>query len=412
MPKNFAELNVTDATQIAVGALSNITSLKKVTLNENNAKNKGILSVGAYAFYNLNQLEELTIPTSVKNIGEHVFEKCTGLQKLTVPYIGLDKDNYDDASSNEFCLWFGTEANAASNAVKQYTYKDSSSTSYYIPASLTEIVITNVKNLASYALYGMTQLTNVKIERNEYSTIDCASFGSYVFYGCTGLTTFAIPEKLETLGVSIFENCTGLQSVSSGNNFTTIGQRMFAGCTGLYNFDFKDHIEIIDDEAFYGCVNLGAKTLNELFPDKYQTTTESSSRVNSIELNKVTSYYSKAMNTKMLRKTVKKSTAYTAKGREILKNQAKNSELQSNPYSWVFEIQDGENLNEYTATFKTCGICHLMKELNLEEYIPAMCAFDYDMAKLNNTEFSRQYTLASGGPYCDCHYKHNGKIKK
>lgn len=118
------------------------------------------------------------------------------------------------------------------------------------------------------------------------------------------------------------------------------------------------------------------------------------------------------MNTKMLRKTVKKSTAYTAKGREILKNQAKNSELQSNPYSWVFEIQDGENLNEYTATFKTCGICHLMKELNLEEYIPAMCAFDYDMAKLNNTEFSRQYTLASGGPYCDCHYKHNGKIKK
>lgn len=63
---------------------------------------------------------------------------------------------------------------------------------------------------------------------------------------------------------------------------------MFAGCTGLYNFDFKDHIEIIDDEAFYGCVNLGAKTLNELFPDKYQTTTESSSRVNSIELNKVT----------------------------------------------------------------------------------------------------------------------------
>lgn len=133
---------------------------------------------------------------------------------------------------------------------------------------------------------------------------------------------------------------------------------------------------------------------------------------NHYAVSEITSYYSKAMNTKMLRKTIKKSTAYTAKGREILKNQAKNSELQSNPYSWVFEIQDGENLNEYTATFKTCGICHLMKELNLEEYIPAMCAFDYDMAKLNNTEFSRQYTLASGGPYCDCHYKHNGKIKK
>ncbi|WP_353939731.1 L-2-amino-thiazoline-4-carboxylic acid hydrolase [uncultured Treponema sp.] len=42
----------------------------------------------------------------------------------------------------------------------------------------------------------------------------------------------------------------------------------------------------------------------------------------------------------------------------------------------------------------------------IKEYIPAMCSLDYDMAALNNTEFSREFTLAGGGKYCDCHYNH------
>lgn len=34
------------------------------------------------------------------------------------------------------------------------------------------------------------------------------------------------------------------------------------------------------------------------------------------------------------------------------------------------------------------------------------------MAKLNNTNFTRQYTLASSGEYCDCHYGHKEKNNK
>lgn len=102
----------------------------------------------------------------------------------------------------------------------------------------------------------------------------------------------------------------------------------------------------------------------------------------------------------------KKSRAYTAKGRELLKSQAKESEKNTNPYSWKFSVEDGETLNQYTATFHICGVCFLMTKLGLKEYIPAMCSLDYDMAALNNTEFSREFTLAGGGKYCDCHYNH------
>jgi hypothetical protein len=47
-----------------------------------------------------------------------------------------------------------------------------------------------------------------------------------------------------------------------------------------------------------------------------------------------------------------------------------------------------------------------MRELGLGDLIPAMCRLDYTMSEAGGADiFVRQYTLASGGPYCDCGYK-------
>lgn len=131
---------------------------------------------------------------------------------------------------------------------------------------------------------------------------------------------------------------------------------------------------------------------------------------NKYTLEEVRLYYKNAMCDNLLTKMAsKKSKAYTIKGREKLKKQAKQSEQNTNPYSWKFSIEDGKTINQYTANFYTCGICYLMTKLNLKEYIPAMCTLDYDMARLNNTHFTREFTLASGGKLCDCHYDHKTK---
>ena len=71
--------------------------------------------------------------------------------------------------------------------------------------------------------------------------------------------------------------------------------------------------------------------------------------------------------------------------------------LGSSPY------EDGSG---YEARFTKCGICVLMKEYGLYDLVPAMCHLDYTMSEAGNaSNFVRQYTLASGGPYCDCGYK-------
>ena len=83
-----------------------------------------------------------------------------------------------------------------------------------------------------------------------------------------------------------------------------------------------------------------------------------------------------------------------------------------NPYSWNMEFLLYTDGSGYEARFSKCGICTLMRELGISEIVPAMCHLDYTMSDAGGTtEFVRQYTLAGGGPYCDCGYKKRRKMK-
>ena len=76
-----------------------------------------------------------------------------------------------------------------------------------------------------------------------------------------------------------------------------------------------------------------------------------------------------------------------------------------NPYSWNMDLYPYEDGSGYEARFTCCGICTLTKELGLYDLTPAMCHLDYTMSDAGGAStFVRQYTLASGGPYCDCGY--------
>ena len=77
-----------------------------------------------------------------------------------------------------------------------------------------------------------------------------------------------------------------------------------------------------------------------------------------------------------------------------------------NPYSWNMDFYAYPDGSGYEGRFTKCGICTLMQELGLYDLTPALCHLDYTMSEAGSvTNFVRQYTLASGGPYCDCGYQ-------
>jgi len=125
---------------------------------------------------------------------------------------------------------------------------------------------------------------------------------------------------------------------------------------------------------------------------------------------KLTKYYSKSMMTKptVLFCRLGGKSKFSDKDIKGMKETAKLKAADRNPYSWNMDFYPYDDGSGYEARFSSCGICKLMKEYGLYELTPALCHLDYTMTDASGTaEFVREYTLASGGPYCDCGYKKN-----
>jgi hypothetical protein len=126
------------------------------------------------------------------------------------------------------------------------------------------------------------------------------------------------------------------------------------------------------------------------------------------ELDKLTEYYERAMMTGLMRWFCRMSgrSKFSQKDIQSLRATEALRAADRNPYSWNMELYEYPDGSGYEARFTRCGICTLMRELGLEAQIPAMCHLDYAMnAAGESSTFTRRYTLASGGPYCDCGYR-------
>ena len=122
----------------------------------------------------------------------------------------------------------------------------------------------------------------------------------------------------------------------------------------------------------------------------------------------LTDFYAQAMMTAPTRWFCRMSAKrkFTDADLQGMKETAALRAADRNPYSWNMDYLPYPDGSGYEARFTKCGICTLMKELGLFELTPAMCRLDYTMSEAGGaSEFVRQYTLASGGPYCDCGYK-------
>ena len=129
----------------------------------------------------------------------------------------------------------------------------------------------------------------------------------------------------------------------------------------------------------------------------------------------LTEYYARAMMTGPMRWLCRMGGKRKFSEKDIrgMKATAALNAADRKPYSWNMEFLPYPDGSGYEAQFSKCGICTLMKELGLFECVPAMCRLDYTISEAGGAdEFIRKYTLASGGPYCDCGYKKKARRTK
>ena len=126
------------------------------------------------------------------------------------------------------------------------------------------------------------------------------------------------------------------------------------------------------------------------------------------DVEQLTEYYAKAMMTPVMKWFCRQSgkQKFTPKDLRGMEETARLKAADRNPYSWNMDYYPYPDGSGYEVRFTACGICTLMKKLGLYDLTPALCRLDYTMSEAGGaSRFVRQYTLASGGPYCDCGYQ-------
>lgn len=95
----------------------------------------------------------------------------------------------------------------------------------------------------------------------ESITYTVTSIEDYAFYGCSGLTSVAIPNSVTKIGEQAFNGCRGLTSVMIGNSVTSIGMLAFYDCRGLTSVTIPNSVTLIDSSAFLNCSGLTSVTI-------------------------------------------------------------------------------------------------------------------------------------------------------
>lgn len=201
------------------------------------APNSVCTSIGKSAFAYNSYLESITIPDSVKEIGEYAFDSCKSLNNLT----------------------FGANV----TKIGQYAFR--------FCRSLSEVTIPKgITTLETGTFFTCTGLKTVNFIKGGLTT----NIGDSVFYGCTALESFQIPDCITAIGSTAFKGCSGLKNVTIGNGVISIGSNAFESCIELQILTIGKSVTAVGKAAFNKCtglveINFNAANMTDLYSQNY-----------------------------------------------------------------------------------------------------------------------------------------------
>ncbi|WP_373888030.1 leucine-rich repeat domain-containing protein, partial [Metamycoplasma hominis] len=201
-------------------------NLKEVILNE------GLERIGYDAFWNTH-IESITIPSSVKEIEECAFHFSN------ISSILINSNNKNFEIKDNFFI--------DKNNKKILAYLDKKTTKVTIPDS--------VKEIGESAFYGCKNLKEVILNEG------LEKIGAEAFWDA-GIKSITIPGSVKEIGESAFSNCENLKEVILNEGLEKIGAETFYD-TKIESITIPGSVKEIGERAFCNCENLKEVILNE-----------------------------------------------------------------------------------------------------------------------------------------------------
>ena len=200
------------------------------------------------AFYNCSALTQVTMPESMKNIGNYAFWYCSALTQVNIP---------DGVKS------IGNSAFSSCSALTQVNIPDGVTSigdeAFWYCEALTQVTIGNgVTSIGSSAFYGTALYKNTANWTNNVLYIDnCLIKAEIELSG-----NYEIVAGTRVIADNAFYDCSALTQVNIPNSVTSIGDEAFYYCSALTQVTIPNSVTSIGDEAFYYCKKLTQINVN------------------------------------------------------------------------------------------------------------------------------------------------------
>lgn len=208
-----------------------------------------VVAIEYSAFYGCNELTSITLPNTIRFIGDYAFYNCTGLTSITLPNSirridGLAFYNCTALSSITF-----------SNSVTSLGERAFHNTAWY-------------NNQPDGLVYTGSVIYDYKGTMPAGTSITLAegtlAVGDLAFSGCSGLIDITLPNSLVAIGHVAFDDCSGLTSLKIPNSVAKIGSYAFNNCSSLKSVQIGKSVNSIGEHAFYRCNGLTRVNITDL----------------------------------------------------------------------------------------------------------------------------------------------------
>ncbi len=233
----------------------------------------GVESIGSYAFRG-NKLKAISIPDSVTGMGEYVFAGCCDAESLSIGSGLSEISSYAFQNLKE---------------VKNLTIPGNIKTigdGAFHGTGATEITISGgVKAIGRSAFYLCEKAEAITLG-NTVETI-----GQMAFYQCKKLKMLVIPDSVTYIGVQAFKSCNSLSVLALGSGLQTIGNYAFDGAHALEHIEIPDSVTQIGNGCFHdsrmltdisiskNVINIGSRAFFVLDTTKTNVKTESEAAI-------------------------------------------------------------------------------------------------------------------------------------
>lgn len=205
-----------------------------------------LVEIGANAFRELTSLTAINLPNSLISIGEYAFYGCTALTSMTVPENVQTIGRYAFDNLHMVDEFYYNAERVTNASTGPYIVRIGANLPIGVPIVVT--IGANVKHLPDYLFSGAIRITRVMFKEN--SALE--SIGQYALAGLTGITEIALPDSVQHIYNYALSSTSNLSELVLPSGLITIGNSAFYNLPNIASLTIPESVTSIGTYAFYG----------------------------------------------------------------------------------------------------------------------------------------------------------------